>query len=380
MRSARNRIGFTLVELLVVIAIIGVLVGLLLPAVQAAREAARRMQCSNQLKQLGLGMHNYLSTYQAFPWLKGPMNYPGNRGTNPRGNEQSINGFVGLLPFIEQGALYNLIAGPWAAIGGNPPSLPFGPPRDFVYYPPWQLRLATFICPSAPDGIGYSNNQAGFVGNNRNYAMCLGDTILNSHGQGLVSNSVTNLAPSFRGSFGYNRFVKIGEMTDGTSNTILLAEKANAVDSRNVKGLAAANVPGLNINPSVCLARAAGGFYLPTLRARSAGGVDIQDFRTHGTLWQTGLAPFVGFQTVLPPNSPSCMNENWGDTWGLSSSSSYHTGGVQVCFGDGSVRFIGQSIDTGNVALPEVTGGPSPYGVWGALGTRSGGEVAAAPE
>lgn len=380
MQPARSRFGFTLVELLVVIAIIGVLVGLLLPAVQAAREAARRMQCSNQLKQLGLGMHNYLSTYQAFPWLKGPSNFPGNRGTNPRGNEQSINGFVGLLPYIEQGALFNQISSPWAAVGANPPSLPFGPPRDFVYYPPWQLRLQAFICPSSPDGIGYSNNQAGFVGNNRNYAMNLGDMILNSHGLGFTNTSTTTLAPNFRGMFGYNRFIKIGEMTDGTSNTLLLAEKANAVDSRNVKGLAAANVPGLNLNPSVCLARAVGGFYLPTLRPRSAGGVDIQDFRTHGTLWQTGLGPFVGFQTVLPPNSPSCLNENWGDTWGLSSASSYHTGGVQVCFGDGSVRFIGQNIDTGNVALPEVSGGPSPYGVWGALGSRAGGEVASAPE
>jgi prepilin-type processing-associated H-X9-DG protein len=183
------------------------------------------------------------------------------------------------------------------------------------------------------------------------------------------------LTPNFRGSFGYGRFVKISEMTDGTSNTIIVAEKANAVDAKNVKGLAAANVPGLNLNPSVCLTKAAGGSYLPTLIPRSAGGTDIQDLRTHGSLWHTGLAPFIGFQTVLPPNSPSCMNENWGDSWGLSSSSSYHTGGVQVAFGDGSVRFITNSIDTGNVALPEVTSGPSPYGVWGALGTRSGGEV-----
>ncbi len=370
--------AFTLVELLVVIAIIGVLVGLLLPAVQSAREAARRMSCGNQLKQLGLGMHNYMSTYSAMPWLKGPSNFPGNRGTIPRGNEQSIGGYVGLLPFIEQGALFNLIASPWAAIGANPPSLPFGPPRDFLYYPPWLTNVVAFRCPSAPDGIPYSNNAT--VLGRQNYPMCLGDMILNSHGLGFTNTSTTPLAPSYRGSFGYGRFVRIAEMTDGTSNTIIIGEKANAVDARNVKGLAAANVPGLNTNPSVCLARASGGFYLPTLRARSAGGVDIQDLRTHGSLWHTGLGPFIGFQTVLAPNSPSCMVENWGDTWGLSSASSYHTGGVQVCFGDGSVRFISQTIDTGNLTLPEVTSGPSPYGVWGALGSRSGGEVAAAPD
>ncbi len=373
MSLQRRSVGFTLVELLVVIAIIGILVGLLLPAVQAAREAARRMQCGNQLKQIGLGMHNYESAYKAFFWLKGPSNFPGNRGTNPRGNEQSINGYVGLLPFIEQTALFNSIAAPWAAIGGNPPSLPYGPPRDFGYYPPWLTNVTSFRCPSAPDGIPYSNTPA-FSGR-QNYPLCLGDTILNSHGQGLSSSSTTNNAPNFRGSFGYNRFVKIAEFVDGTSNTIVIGEKANAVDARNVKGLAAANVAGLNLNPSICLTRAAGGFYLSTLIPRSAGGTDIQDARTHGTLWHTGLAPFIGFQTVLPPNSPSCMNDNWGDNWGLSSASSYHTGGVQVCHGDGSVRFISQSIDTGNVALPEVTAGPSPYGVWGALGSRSGGEV-----
>lgn len=378
MQSPKSRVGFTLDELLVVIAIIGILVGLLLPAVQAAREAARRMQCGNQLKQIGLGMHNYLSTYQAFPWLKGPMNFPGNRGTNPRGNEQSINGYVGLLPFIEQGNLYNLIAAPWAAIGGNPPSLPYGPPRDFLYYPPWLTNVTSFRCPSAPDGLFYQNNSN--VLGRQNYAMCLGDTILNSHGQGLSNTNTTNLAPNFRGSFGYNRFVKIGEMTDGTSNTIIIGEKANAVDSSNVKGLSASNVPGLNLNPSVCLTRAVRGFYLPTLVPSSRGGTGIQDLRTQGALWHTGLAPNIGFQTVLPPNSPSCLNDNWGDNWGLASSSSYHTGGVQVCFGDGSVRFISQSIDTGNVALPEVTSGPSPYGVWGALGTRAGGEVVTAPE
>ena len=371
-----GRRGFTLVELLVVIAIIGILVGLLLPAVQAAREAARRMQCSNNSKQLGLAMHNYESTFKGFPWLKGPSNFPGNRNTNPRGNEQSINGYVALLPYIEQTALYNQISQPWPAIGGNPPSLPFGPPRDFFYYPPWLLKLTAFICPSSPEGIAYNTAALG----RQNYPLCLGDMILNSHGLGFTNTSTTPLAPNFRGSFGYGRFLKIAEMIDGTSNTIIIGEKANAVDSRTVKGLGIANRPGLNLNPSSCLATAAGGKYLASFVARSAGGTDIQDQRTHGSLWHTGLGPFIGFQTVLPPNSPSCMVDNWGDAWGLSSASSYHTGGVQCTLGDGSVRFVSQSIDTGNLTLPEVTGGISPYGVWGALGSRSGGEVAAAPD
>src|SRR5690606_8883006 len=157
------------------------------------------------------------------------------RNTNPRGNEQTIGGFVGLLPFIEQGNLYNQIASPWDAIGNNPPSLPFGPPRDFGYYPPWAARLTSFICPSAPEGLGYNNNSAAQLENKRHYAMCLADTILNSHGGG--TTTVNSLTPRFRGSFGFGRFVKIGEMSDGTSNTIILGERANAVDARNVKGL-----------------------------------------------------------------------------------------------------------------------------------------------
>jgi prepilin-type processing-associated H-X9-DG protein len=301
-------------------------------------------------------MQNYQTTYRgSFPWMRGPSNAPGTRNTTPRGNEQTINGYVGLLPFIEQTALFNTIAAPMAAIGANPPSLPFGPPRDFGYYPPWLTNVIAFRCPSAPDGIPYSNN-VNFAGR-QNYPMNLGDTILNVH-----SNSTT-----FRGMFGYNRFVKIAEITDGTSNTLIVGEKANAVDARNIKGLAANNVPGLNLNPSVCYTKAAGGFYLPT--------TSVQKDRTHGTLWHTGLAPFIGFQTVLPPNSPSCENDNWGDNWGLSAASSYHTGGINAGLCDGSVRFISQTIDAGNASLPEVTSGPSPYGVWGALGTRGGGEV-----
>ncbi len=358
MRIQVGRRGFTLVELLVVIAIIGILVGLLLPAVQAAREAARRMQCTNQIKQISLAHQNYHSAFRAFCWLRGPQNAPGTRNTNPRGNEQTINGYVDLLPYLEQTALYNQIITPMAAIGSNPPSLPYGPPRDFFYYPPWLVNVVAFRCPSAPDGLNYNANALG----RQNYPMNLGDTILNVH-----SNNTTA-----RGMFMFNRFVKIAEVTDGTSNTLIVGEKANAVDTMDVRGLAANNVPGLNLNPATCFTKAVGGKYPTTTTVQSA--------RPLGALWHTGLAPFIGFQTVLPPNSPSCENDNWGDNWGVSSASSYHTGGVNVGLCDGSVRFISNSIDTGNTSLPEVTGGLSPYGVWGALGTRGGGEVAQAPE
>lgn len=343
-----SRHGFTLVELLVVIAIIGVLVGLLLPAVQAAREAARRMSCSNNLKQFGLAYHNYHDTFGALPWMRGLSN-TGGRNNNPRGNEETIGGQVGLLPYLEQGPLYEVISNPWTA--GSPPCQAFGPPRDFLYYTPWTMNIAAFRCPSAPDGLSYGSAQGRL-----NYAINLGDMIANTHAN-----------PNNRGMFGRRSNFKFRDVTDGTSNTLLIADRANAVNTTDVRGLAANNVGGLNTNPSICLAKAAGGDYI--------SGTSVQSGRPMGGLWHHGMPTFVGFQTVLPPNSPSCLNDNWGDNWGLTAASSYHPGGIEATMVDGSVRFIAETINSGNPTTPEATSGPSPYGVWGAMGTRNSGEV-----
>ena len=342
--------GFTLVELLVVIAIIGILIALLLPAVQAAREAARRSQCTNTLKQIGLALHNYHDTYKALPWMRGPSN-TGDRNTDPRGNEETINGLVGLLPFLEQGALYDIISSPYS---GSQNALPFGPPRDFFWYTPWTMDVPAFRCPSDPEGLAYYGNNS--ILGRRHYAMCLGDKILNNH------NNRT-----LRGVFGYRSSVKFAHITDGTSNTIMMGEKANAVDASDVRGLGANNVAGLNTNPSLCLATAAGGHYLP--------GVGVQSDRVLGSLWHSGVAPFIGFNTVLPPNGPTCLSDNWGDQWGVYAASSYYPGGVNVAMADASVQFISETINTGDATLPEVTSGESPYGTWGALGTMNCGEV-----
>ncbi len=349
-----ERRAFTLVELLVVIAIIGILIALLLPAVQAAREAARRAQCVNNLKQIGLAMHNYVAAKQAFPWMRGPSNYPGTRDTTPIGNEETINGYVFILPFLEYAPLYDQISQPW---NGSPAALPFGPPRDFFWYPPWCQDLTAFRCPSAPLGLYHYDNTN--VKGRQNYPMCLGDTILNNHD-----------TTSGRGIFHYRSATRFADITDGTSNTILAGEKANAVDTTDVRGLGAQSISGLNTNPSLCLATAAGGKYLVTA---------VQASRPLASLWHSGLAPFVGFTTVLPPNSPSCLNDNYGDNWGLYSASSYHPGGVNCLLADGAVRFISNTIDTGNLTSAEQTSGPSPYGVWGALGTKAGGEAVAVP-
>ena len=353
MRHSR-RWAFTLVELLVVIAIIGILIALLLPAVQAAREAARRAQCVNNLKQIGLALHNYAGVKNAFPWMRGPSNYPGTRNTSPIGNEETINGYVFILPFLEMAPLYEQISKPW---NGSTATLPFGPPRDFFYYPFWCEDLAAFRCPSTPPGLYYGGNTA--VKGRQNYPMCLGDSILNNH-------TTTN----GRGIFFYRSAVRFADIIDGTSNTIMVGEKANAVDALDVRGLGAQNVSGLNSSPILCMATATGGKYTVTT---------VQTGRPLTSLWHSGLAPFVGFTTVLPPNSPSCLNDSYGDNWGLYSASSYHPGGVNCLLADGSVRFISNTIDTRDLSAAELTSGASPYGVWGALGTKAGGEAIAVP-
>ena len=360
------RRGFTLVELLVVIAIIGILVGLLLPAVQAAREAARRMQCSNNLKQLGLGIHNYESSFQRFPSMQAGSGalHPGSiQGAAQR---FSMSGGYAILPNLEQKALYenlsNLNLEPW---NGNANYL---------------VRLPFLQCPS--DAGDSEPTSAGRTRGLTSYVLCAGDNYASPQvrvGGVLERDSATisgqKLTIKNRGIFGRADFPKIGEITDGTSNTIAVGEldRPQSIGSIGMVLTIAGN-PATFI-PLACRAQWNGrAFVSPNLVYT---GDTARGYRS-----MAGNIFFGGFTTILPPNSASCMI-NEGSSFphfngGIFGSGSQHTGGAQFAFADGSVRFISQSIDTGNLGLvaPAATaGGISPYGVWGALGSSKGGEV-----
>ena len=364
--------GFTLVELLVVIAIIGILVGLLLPAVQAAREAARRMQCSNNLKQLGLAQHNYESANRKFTYGCG-----GTSGSSAS-NQGARSGLVSLMPYFEFGPAYQAIESDVAAQNKRASS--------------WGTLAAYQIpglrCPSEIGGYFIPFTQVGI----NNYVFNWGDYPGSRTGpfdpiyQFTTSTTTTNLDTN--GPFQQFKHYGFKEMTDGSSNTLMMSERAtsqfgfNDVPSPTVQAGVLCGVAfggGATFNPGICLATArpliSGRNYVasasPSLRGRTGG------------IWAEGM-PMVGaFFTILGPNKPSCSaapvtgngrNENeWGGM--ILNANSFHTGGVQAVLCDGSVRFVSDSIDTGNVSGASSRGGSSPYGVWGALGTRAGGEV-----
>lgn len=360
-----RRLAFTLVELLVVIAIIGILVGLLLPAVQAAREAARRMQCSNNVKQIALACHAYESAYKRFPPMQcgtGAVNPSTIHGPFQR---YAMSGHYALMPYCEQTPLFDQMSAhnlePW---NGN------------TLY---RTRVPYLECPSS-SGIAEPTNADRARGMS-NYGFCAGDNYAGSQVlQGSTQErdsiplSAQKLAIRNRGVFG-RCWPSLGEVTDGTSNTIAIAEYVRPGSANGAGMVVLIAADPASYSPLSCRAQWNGRQFL------TPGLIFTGDTARGYRAWAGNLF-FNGVTTVLPPNSASCMigsatnNPHWMQ--GIYSAGSGHTGGSQVGMTDGSVRFISNSIDTGNLALvaPALNaGGASPYGVWGSLGTKAAGEV-----
>ena len=371
--------GFTLVELLVVIAIIGVLVGLLLPAVQSARESSRRSACTNKIKQAALAAINHHETKKALPSRTGGTCCT---GSNTQNNARR-SAFVELLPYMEETIMYDDIM---AGDATYPP----GGPYAYSGWTPWNTAPATLSCPDETAVVRYTNGTVNFAV--QNYALCLGDSVTfqnfrrlgldsgataaQAAGRGLWNVGFWDATTTPASATRVNTGVKFRECSDGLSKTILFSERLRgstnngtwAATSGNSIKSAIAQVASISSNPRACLSVSDGANYTGATQVKTVWG----------NLWTDGQAERVGFHTLLPPNSPSCggASSNADNTTAVLPPTSGHPGGVNVAFADGAVAFIADTIDTGTMTtvVSNTSSTPSPYGVWGALGTKAGGE------
>jgi prepilin-type N-terminal cleavage/methylation domain-containing protein/prepilin-type processing-associated H-X9-DG protein len=347
----RIRRGFTLIELLVVIAIIAVLIALLLPAVQAAREAARRAQCVNNLKQLGLAAHNYLSSQNCFPYQSLP---------------NAVNCYYcwsvswgdSLLSQIEQTAMYNALNFSFEMTNGANTTVGFS-------------IVTTLLCPSESAKARPANPWAPL-----NYAANVG-------GPGMISTWSGLIVPATNGWYNNsNNQGPVGPetVTDGTSNTAMFSEhligindpgsnNGNLVLRSDSKAVRAMFLINMNLNHD----DAVNGVQMATQFAQACANIpgtqQSVGTRNVGCHWNLGMAytiPNNAYTHVNAPNSPRCTYSNsednnwWCGTLCSAAPTSNHSGGVNICFGDGSVKFIKNTIN---------------LQTWWALGSRNLGET-----
>ena len=362
MLSRLHKNGFTLIELLVVIAIIAVLIALLLPAVQSAREAARRAQCMNNLKQLGLATHNYIATNGALP--SGSL-WPCSQVDFGVGNQGACWGWgvgplVQIFNYMEQTTLYNAYNSALGVFGSYPPDAS-GPTLWWGNTTVFNTSVSSFLCPSDSRQISSSAQQ----------------TVVNyggNFGGPFVLGGYTGTVIPMTTTWDYNdplmttaTTVTIAGITDGTSNTSLWSEMLSpaatqvyAGSGKNAENRVFFAVPAPNVTatPAGVQQFLAACKNIPTGTPNQSSNMGYQWWSTYPSYLNSS------YNHVGGPNSRQCQNQpidSWGmDIYGTASPNSLHPGGVNMCFADGSVRFIKDSVN---------------LQTWWALGTRAGGEV-----
>ena len=302
LKSRARGSGFTLVELLVVIAIIGILIALLLPAVQAAREAARRSQCSNNIKQVVLGLHNYHDTHKVFPPGFVDTNPSHDAASTPQGITGNLNGLAWstfILPFIEQGPLYDQVKTETLGFARNWE-------RDMSEgsdpIPAAREGIAAYSCPS--DTMRLINTKKSSFGKT-NY----------------MANSGNSAAKDQKGIFWANSQVAMRDILDGTANTVMVIERTGTTETGSTS---------CNNGTIACDWKA--GLWIGARYFGTSGG------------WHSGLNPtdidsYGGGGTNYMIGRTSTT---WGHDWGNASD---HPGGLQLGLCDGSVRFLTETVD-----------------------------------